>query len=444
MAHSFLRCGIIEGFYGKPYTHSQRLDLIQFLAEQGMNEYVYAPKQDPYHRQKWQDAYPLSKLQKLYQYQQEAENAGITFCFALSPGLSIDYESNDDLEHLIAKFQPLYNVGCRDFALLLDDINLQPPDVSLAQKQIRLLMRLQEEWDDVKWRICPTEYHGTGQSDYLRALGRKLPETISIFWTGPEICSSQISTEYLKRIADVFQRPPLLWDNYPVNDASMTSQIHLHPFDGRDKDLPLVVEGLLANPMNQYEASKIPLMTIAAYCRHPQNYNPETELDNALSTMCEPGEIHPLKKFIQYSSPSCIEPNPGQSLFALISQVLSSFESQNETRETYLQQLLKICQEMQDIAKVIIDLKNTALRRDLWRWAQRLEKWGDFGEDSVRKILWGQTITEWDDFITYKTEIRTLKVEFLRMLTHRDCIMAPDTLFEAAWQGIYQRVKREL
>ncbi|HEY4397239.1 MAG TPA: beta-N-acetylglucosaminidase domain-containing protein, partial [Acidimicrobiia bacterium] len=42
--------GVIEGFYGRPWSLTDRLEMIEFLAERGMNAYVYAPKSDPKHR----------------------------------------------------------------------------------------------------------------------------------------------------------------------------------------------------------------------------------------------------------------------------------------------------------------------------------------------------------------------------------------------------------
>ena len=35
--------GIIEGFYGRPWSHRERLDLIAFCARHKLNTFVYAP-----------------------------------------------------------------------------------------------------------------------------------------------------------------------------------------------------------------------------------------------------------------------------------------------------------------------------------------------------------------------------------------------------------------
>ena len=53
MGRAFAVRGIVEGFYGEPWSHSARLDAIGFLAPRGLNAYVYAPKDDAKHRADW-------------------------------------------------------------------------------------------------------------------------------------------------------------------------------------------------------------------------------------------------------------------------------------------------------------------------------------------------------------------------------------------------------
>ena len=57
--------GVIEGFYGPPYHHAERLQLLAFLAEHGLDTYLYAPKQDPYHRDEWRTLYPAAEAAEL-------------------------------------------------------------------------------------------------------------------------------------------------------------------------------------------------------------------------------------------------------------------------------------------------------------------------------------------------------------------------------------------
>jgi beta-N-acetylglucosaminidase len=54
MAVPFLS-GAIEGFYGQPWTHAERVALFDWLAAWGLNTYLYAPKDDLKHRALWRE-----------------------------------------------------------------------------------------------------------------------------------------------------------------------------------------------------------------------------------------------------------------------------------------------------------------------------------------------------------------------------------------------------
>ena len=58
--------GIVEGFYGKPWTQEQRIDMMAFCEAHRLNAYIYAPKDDPYHREKWREPYPEAQIKKIF------------------------------------------------------------------------------------------------------------------------------------------------------------------------------------------------------------------------------------------------------------------------------------------------------------------------------------------------------------------------------------------
>ena len=103
-----------------------------------------------------------------------------------------------------------------------------------------------------------------------------------MFWTGPNICSLAISSETVARFAKVVGHQVVLWDNYPVNDAEMTAELHLGPLDRRDPALSEAVEGYFSNPMDRVEASYLPLRTIAQYLADPAGYEAEAAWNRAL------------------------------------------------------------------------------------------------------------------------------------------------------------------
>lgn len=95
--------GIIEGFYGKPWEHQERLDMFEFMQANNLNAYIYAPKQDLYHRELWREPYKEEQLQLFKELIEKAGSCGINFTFAISPGLSLVYSSEEELETLIRK-----------------------------------------------------------------------------------------------------------------------------------------------------------------------------------------------------------------------------------------------------------------------------------------------------------------------------------------------------
>ena len=72
---AFELSGVIEGFYGPPWSHSDRLDMLRFMGRAGLNVYIYAPKDDPYHRTRWREPYPEDAERELRELVQTADTA---------------------------------------------------------------------------------------------------------------------------------------------------------------------------------------------------------------------------------------------------------------------------------------------------------------------------------------------------------------------------------
>ena len=60
---TFRTRGVIEGFYGRPYSWDERATLVRFIGARDMNTYVYAPKDDPLHRAQWRDLYARADME---------------------------------------------------------------------------------------------------------------------------------------------------------------------------------------------------------------------------------------------------------------------------------------------------------------------------------------------------------------------------------------------
>jgi hyaluronoglucosaminidase len=278
---SFAVRGVVEGFYGTPWSHDARLEVIAFLAARGMNAYAYAPKDDARHRAEWRVAYELAEIDRFRELAAHADAHGVRFGFAISPGLDIDYESASDRDALMTKLQPLLDAGVSWFLLLLDDIPMQP---GLAPRQAALVTWLYEALGGAALTMCPTEYVGTHPSPYLSQLGAGMPTDVDVMWTGPTVCSPELHAADARAWTEALgDRRVVVWDNFPVNDALMTASLHLGPYDGRDADLADVVGGVLCNPMNQALASQIALATAMDFLGDPDSYDRDASWARAVS-----------------------------------------------------------------------------------------------------------------------------------------------------------------
>ncbi len=267
--------GVVEGFYGPPWSHEARLDIVDFLVAHDLNAYVYAPKDDLKHRERWREPYEGHEAQQLAQIAAACRAGRVRFGFALSPGLDMTYADQGDRAAVIEKLAPLLDAGVDWVVLALDDIPARP---GLAAEQADLagwlLDELRHRTADVRLTLVPTEYVGTRPSDYLRELDRGLPADLDVMWTGPTVCSPTITADDARGWGEVLSgRPLLLWDNYPVNDAVMTRELHLGPYRGRTPELTDVVDGVLLNPMLQPHASKVALAVAAEYLCAPDTFD---------------------------------------------------------------------------------------------------------------------------------------------------------------------------
>ena len=155
--------GIVEGFYGTVWTVEDRADLIKFCGKNNLNAYIYAPKDDPYHRDKWREPYPEEKIKDLKNLIKISEENEVRFIFAVSPGLDLNYDGDSadkDFDFLMSKLDSLYEIGCKDFAIFFDDITVGNND---GKNQALFLNKLQDElekkYSDIKPLITvPTQY----------------------------------------------------------------------------------------------------------------------------------------------------------------------------------------------------------------------------------------------------------------------------------------------
>ena len=292
--------GTIEGFYGNPWTQAERLDQMDFYGDVKANTYIYAPKDDPYHRERWRDPYPADKLAELGTLVQRATANHVRFTFALSPGNTICFSSDADYRALTAKMQQMYDLGVRAFNIPFDDIAYgswhcdadrakygAPGAGPAGRAQADFLDRVQKEFIETHegarpLQMVPTEYYNTVDSVYKTAL-RGMDEDIVVMWTGEGVVPQSVTIEQAKQAATVFGGPTFLWDNYPVNDYGQTSgRLLLAPYDKREPGLSAYLSGIVSNPMNQAAASKIAVFGFADFTWNDKAYDAGRDWTQAL------------------------------------------------------------------------------------------------------------------------------------------------------------------
>ncbi|MER6518406.1 beta-N-acetylglucosaminidase domain-containing protein [Streptomyces sp. NPDC001553] len=284
--------GTVEGFYGLPWTHAERLDQMDFYGDVKANTYVYAPKDDPYHRGRWRDPYPAAKLADLGELVRRATANHVRFTFAVSPGESICYSDPEDRRALKAKLAALHDLGTRAFSIPLDDISYTrwncegdraaygaPGRASAARAQADLLNDVQHDFvathsGTEPLQTVPTEYGDLTDTAYKQTLRSTLDPAVVVMWTGTDVVPPKITAEEADRASALFGRKVFVWDNYPVNDFGNTSgRLLLAPYDKREPGLSRHLAGIVANPMNQPYASKVAVFGVADFTWNDTAYD---------------------------------------------------------------------------------------------------------------------------------------------------------------------------
>ena len=296
--------GVIEGFYGRPYTTAERARVIRFIGERGMNAYVYAPKSDPKHRDQWREPYSDAELADFAELATAGDHSGVRLTFAISPGITYRTDDPTDFDLLAAKLEAVHDAGVRGFALLFDDIfdagadALAEPDFQ-ARLTARVDALVASFGDDSELWFIGHLYAGTGPDLEAGAIDRRLflapnppaayydayaalvaPE-VPILWTGPQVISSSITRADAEGFRAFARRPVIVWDNYPANDVFPTD-LFMGPYTGRDRELDAAARGIVMNVMIEPAATLVPVATGADYMRDPRGYDPEASWEKAV------------------------------------------------------------------------------------------------------------------------------------------------------------------
>ena len=296
-----LERGVVEGFYGNPWSHKDRLRQFDFYGKNKLNVYIYGPKDDPYHRNQWREAYPEEEAKRISELAKAAAQNKVDFVWAMHPGGDIQW-SEADFNSSIQKLEWMYALGVRAFAIFFDDIF--GAEQSKGEKQAEYMNFLNREFvqkhpDVAPLILCPTEYNKSWAGrNYLPALGSTMDKDIRIMWTGATVVD-MINKSDMDWINERIQRNAYIWLNYPVNDFCIDHML-MGPTYGNDLDIAEQLSGFVSNPMEYAEASKVSLYSIADYTWNMDAYDSNASWEQALQVLM-PQHIEAFRTFCQHN-----------------------------------------------------------------------------------------------------------------------------------------------
>lgn len=293
--------GVVEGFYGTPWSHEARLDMMRFMKKHRMNTYLYGPKDDIYHRAKWAEPYPAKEARQITELANNAAENNITFFWAIHPGADITWDGSER-KKIVDKFNQMYDLGVRGFAVFLDDIKGKGTDPA---QQVPLLNYIHDEFiatkpDVAQLVVCPTMYTQTWNEKnpgYLGVLKSGLNPEIMVMWTGRTVMSD-IDKPTMEWINNEIGRKAFIWWNFPVSDY-VKDKLVLGPAYGISTDIAGDLGGFASNPMEYSEASKIAIGAIGEYLWNMEEYDADEAWRKSLAEIC-PGAPRELEVFASY------------------------------------------------------------------------------------------------------------------------------------------------
>ena len=375
--------GVVEGFYGTPWSHQARLSQIAFYARHKMNVYIYGPKDDPWHRDKWREPYPEAEAKRISELATYARSQGVNFYWAIHPGVDIKW-TEQDRDYLVAKLEKMYDLGVRSFAVFFDDIW---GEGTRADKQAELLNYvdnnfIQKKHDVAPLIMCPTEYNRAWANDekgYLRTLGTQMNQGIEIMWTGNSVvhCIDRESQEWINQRIN---RKSYIWWNFPVSDF-VRDHILLGPAYGNDLDIAETMSGFVSNPMEHAEASKISLYGIADYTWNMPAYDYQADWEKGLREVL-PNNYEALRTFALYNKD--LGPN-GHGFRREEGDELKDIAQQALAGQSSARQALALkCEELGIAVDLLLnDDSNPELLRELRPWLLQGKNVAAYGQAVV-------------------------------------------------------------
>lgn len=378
--------GFIEGYYGIPWSKDERVELINYASKMKANIYIYAPKDDAYHSTNWKGLYTEKDLALLKEVIEAGNKTKTRFAWAIHPFLSdplkeATYES--DINYIKNKFNQLYNAGVRQFVVSADDINTSFEGVGSGKLHSKMLNDLsiffEEKGDCYDLIFVPSAYCyksdirlGVELNGYYQDLMEELSPKVSIMWTGDDVCSTLESGKFedFKELTN--GRLPFYWLNWPVNDYS-PSHLLLGKAEVLNKnyiDEEIDFSGIVTNPMQECEPSKLAIYAICDYCWNISSFNMDESYIRSFKTI-ENKEYEALYDIASYLTNATEYEGEYFVESPLLKEYISNFKlEQND--ENYNLLFNKLIESISNCNKYLTNGDNQKLLSTLSPWVNAL------------------------------------------------------------------------
>lgn len=381
--------GVVEGFYGVPWSREARLSQLDFYGRNKMNIYIYGPKDDPYHSSpNWRKPYPAQEAEQLKELVECARRNEVLFYWAIHPGKDIRWNT-EDRDLLMEKFESMYRLGIRAFAVFFDDISGKGTS---AEKQVELLNDIYHNFVKVKGDVapllmCPTEYNRLWtklEGGYLATLGGKLHPDIGILWTGDKVVAC-IDKPTMQFVNPLLKRKAFIWWNFPVSDY-VRDRLLLGAVYGNGTDIDDDISAFISNPMEHAEASKIALFSIADYAWNMDAYKSDASWRRAVRYLM-PGHAAALQVFASHNSDlggneHDFRREESEQIRPALERLLDAYCREGKREVAAASAVTEECERMIASADLLLASdENPALIKEITPWLIQFKLLGEYGRE---------------------------------------------------------------
>lgn len=430
--------GLVEGYYGYPYSVPVKKDLMRFMMRMKMNTYMYGAKSDVYHSQKWEAAYPttltaqqvkngLLTQNMIREIAATSQDTKVNFIWAIHPGNSFVEDANV-VNRIMNKYTRMYDLGVRQFAVFVDDVGV-PKSEADCKTNAEHLTALQAAIDK-KWngqtakpedRVRPLHFvpqvytlSWVGEADrkrFYNALA-KTPDKITIYITGWGVWSVPNSSD-LDVVRKELQRPAAWWWNYPCNDnadgqvypSDMYYNFFEMPAVANNAKMPKQLEhglGIVSNPMQEGEISKTALFSVADYAWNNAAFDNIKSWNASFSRILStPEQQHAYKTLIPY-----LRWNDAEDM----QQAIARFKAGHTDK------LKQLVERLLPAAETLVRLKDSAVENerllyaDLAPWLLKLRTMLLVAGQMVEVAESSQPEARWEEYVKQLDRIADLDV----------------------------------